>query len=185
MPIHLKKKRRKSSAAYSYRYSNRHSISCVILTLIVENTRICGQHEIHFDIQIYIRSHTPSIFPYMKKPVIYCWHETHFDIQICIRSLTPSISPYIKKTRICCWHEIHFDIHIFIRSPTLSISPYTCIIKRKYAAGMKFISIFISIFNFIDIHMPKHKNTRICCWHEIHFDIQIYIQSHRHPHAHT
>ena len=31
----------------------------------------------------------------------------------------------------------------------------------------------------------KKKKTRICCWHEIHFDIQIYIQSHRHPHAQT
>ena len=47
--------------------------------------------------------------------------------------------------------------------------------KRESAAGMKFISIFKSIFNLIDIHMPKHKNTRICCWHKIHFDIQIGI----------
>ena len=87
--------------------------------------------------------------------------------------------PIHRKTRICCWHEIHFDIQIYIRSPTLSISPY--IKNRESAAGMIFISIFKSIFNPIDIHMPIHKKKtkkkpRICCWHEIHFDIQIYIQ---------
>ena len=110
-----------------------------------------------------------------KKSRICCWHDIHFDIQIYIRSHKPCTHPYIKKTRICCWHDIHFDIQIYIQSRTPSTCPY---IKRcESAAGMIFISIFKSIFNLIDIHMPIHKKTRICCWHEIHFDIQIYIQS--------
>ena len=83
--------------------------------------------------------------------------------------------PKHENTRICCWHEIHFDIQIYIQS---HIHPHAHTLKKKKresAAGMKFISIFKSLFNLIDIHMPKHKNTGICCWHEIHFDIQIGI----------
>ena len=139
-----------------------------------KKTRICCWHEIHFDIQIYIQSRTPSTCPYIKR----CESAAGMIFISIFKSIFNLIDihmPIHKKTRIFCWHEIHFDIQIYVQSYIPSIFPY--IKTRESAAGMKFISIFKSELNLIDFHMSIHRKTRICCWHEIHFDIQIYIRS--------